>query len=354
MCGLAGCCKVEKEPEVRNIIYMIGDGMGVAQITAAMIDGGYGPVNLERATAVGLLKTFSANDLVTDSAAGGTALATGTKTNNGTIGLGPQGDTLRSVLCAAASKGWATGLVVTSYITDATPASFYAHVPSRKMLDSIAVQFLDSGVDVAMGGGLSYFSPDRREDGRDLLAELRERGYTVATDFEETAAVTDGRLVGLFSETYMNYAQDGRDDYLSRATAKTLEILGNNSGDNGFLLMVEGSLIDYAGHDNDAGRVISEVRDFDRAVGVAFDYADRHPGTLVIVTADHETGGLTMPSGDIVAMEELAGIAHKFSSGNHSACMVPLFAYGTGAEALSRVMDNTEVAGAILGAIEGK
>ena len=343
----SGCKCRQAEPEapaVRNVIYMIGDGMGIAHISSMMAEGEYAPVNFERATTTGLVKTYSADDYVTDSAAGGTALATGCKTHNGMVGMNPDSTFCHSVLHDAAGQGWATGIVVTSYLTDATPASFYAHVPSRKMLDDIAVQLVGSDVDVAIGGGIRYFSPEYRKDGRDVLAELSDNGYTVVTDFAATEGVTKGRLVALTTETFMDYSQDGRGDYLSQATSRALEILGNNSGGKGIFLMVEGSLIDYAAHDNDAPRTISETRDFDRAIGLAFDYADSHPGTLVVITADHETGGLTMPSSQEPAADGRRGMRHAFSTDGHTGSMVPLFAYGTCADSFSGVLDNTDVA----------
>lgn len=344
--ALSGCCGKQQEEaqRVENVILMVGDGMGVAQVTQLIIENDLKPVAMERAGAVGLVRTFSANNRVTDSAAGGTAIATGTKTANGRIGRDPQGNDLHSILSLAQQAGYPTGLVVTVDLFDATPGAFYAHVHDRDSRDTIALQLLASGIDVAMGGGRTYL--DERADGRVLTDEFRDSGYHVAFTMDETEEVRDGRLLGVFAPDVMPYHIHGRGDYLPQATTKALEILSANRaerGSRGFFLMVEGSEIDYAGHDNLTDELIGEMQDFERAVKTAFDFADRNPGTLVIVTADHETGGLTAPSGssDFTARE--SGIDYRFSTGSHTASLVPLFAYGTGAEEFSRVLDNTDI-----------
>ena len=351
---LSGCCgQQEKAQQVENVILMIGDGMGVAQVTQLIIENGLKPVAMERADAVGLVRTFSANNRVTDSAAGGTAIATGTKTLNGRIGRDPHGNDLYSILHHAQEAGYPTGLVVTVDLFDATPSAFYAHVHDRDSRDTITLQLLASGIDVAMGGGRTYL--DERADGRVLTDEFRDAGYRVAFDMNETADVADGRLLAVLAPDVMPYHIHSRGDYLPQATTKALEILSANRtarNSRGFFLMVEGSEIDYAGHDNLTDELTGEMRDFERAVKTAFDYADRTPGTLVVVLADHETGGLTAPSGssDFTARE--SGIDYRFSTGSHTASLVPLFAYGTGAQEFSRVLDNTDVS-AILAQLMG-
>lgn len=335
----------EPRPQpVENVILMIGDGMGVAHVTQLVIENGLRPAQMERAQAVGLVRTFSANNRVTDSAAAGTAIATGTKTNNSRLGRDPQGNDLKSILVRAQEQGFPTGLVVTVDMFDATPGAFYAHVHNRKSRDTITVQLLESGIDVAMGGGRQYL--DTREDGRTLTREFREKGYEIAFELTDIENVTQGRLLAPLAPKTMPYNIDGRGDYLPQATAKALEILANNRdarGSRGFFLMVEGSMIDYAAHDNNPEKLLGETADFDRAVQVAFDYADRNPGTLVIVTADHETGGLTIPSNksDFTASE--SGVKYMFSTTGHSGSLVPLFAYGAGAQEFSRVLDNTDL-----------
>lgn len=150
--------------------------------------------------------------------------------------------------------------------------------------------------------------------------------------------------MGFFADGHLPKMSEGRGDYLERAIRKALEILSREAGerDRGFILMVEGSQIDLRAHDNDAEGVLAEMRDFDRAVAAAMDFADRHPGTLVVVTADHETGGLSIPSADVDFEHEEAGIEYRFSTGGHTAAMVPVYLYGTGAERINGVLDNTE------------
>ncbi|MCC8018356.1 MAG: alkaline phosphatase [Rikenellaceae bacterium] len=338
--------RVPETPQVRNVIYMIGDGMGLAQVSALMLEHGFAPINMERAQAVGLVKTYSANNRVTDSAAAGTALAAGTKTNNSVLGIDPEGNHLESVMTKALRAGFGTGLVVTCPITDATPGAFYAHVASRREYETIAAQLVESGINVFMGGGRRLFND--REDGVDLYADLREKGYTVVEQLSELDETHDGRVACLIDEFYPPYAGQGRGDYLPRAVAKTLEILSNNSGDGkGFFLMIEGSQIDGAGHKNDIENVLGEMQDFDDTVGVVLDFADRNPGTLVVILADHETGGLSLVPGDADFERGESGVSASFATGGHSAILIPMFAYGPGAENFTGVFDNTEIPGII-------
>jgi alkaline phosphatase len=332
--------KKDATPEVKNVILMIGDGMGLAQVAATIINQGYEPLNMERAQFIGLAKTYSADNRVTDSAAGGTALATGVKTYNGAIGVNPANQPVESILEKAEANGLATGLVVTYSVTNATPAAFVAHVPDRKMEERIAEFYLSSGVDVFLGGGKKFFT--EREDGRDLTAELREQGYTMVDNLDDILSFEGEQLGALLSDDAMPKMVDGRGDYLPQATAKAIEILKDNSP-KGFFMMVEGSQIDRGGHSKDASIVFSETVDFDRAVGVAMDFADRNPGTLVVVTADHETGGLSIPSGKPDFSLPDQGVKHEFSTGGHTGIFVPIYAYGTGACHFSRVMDNTDI-----------
>ncbi len=328
------------QPEVRNIIFMIGDGMGLTQVAATAVNNGNKPLYMERARYVGLVRTYSANNRVTDSAAAGTALATGTKTNNGSIGVDPDGNVLESTLEKAAKAGYATGVVVTYSVTNATPAAFLAHERSRKSEDEIAVDILDSGVDVFVGGGTKFFMD--REDGRDLVKDFEKKGYKMSTSLDELFTFNKGRIGMLLAANAMKKTGEGRGDYLPRATAKVLDILRQNSA-KGFFVMIEGSQIDGGGHANDARVVFDETNDFDQAVKAAFDFADANPGTLVVVTADHETGGLTIPSGKPDFSLPDQGVQYQFSTKGHTGVYVPLFAYGTGAENFTGVMDNTDV-----------
>lgn len=334
-----GCS--QREPQVKNIIFLIGDGMGVAHITMASIEQDYEPLAMERAEYVGLAKTHSADDKITDSAAAGTALATGHKTTNGTIGMDAQGNLLVSTRKLAEEAGYATGVVVSSFVVCATPASFVAHVPKRSQYEAIAKQYLEHDIDLFFGGGRNYF--ENRTDSIDLIIQLKDKGYVVASELEELNDIYSGKVALLNSPEMLPYSAEGRGNFLPEATEKALEILTANS-EKGFFLMVEGSRIDHAAHWHDSKNVLAEVQDFDRAVEIAFNYADTHKGTLVIVTADHETGGLTMIKDEKTSdLENKPTIPH-YSTGGHSASMVPIFAYGEGAEKFSGVMDNTDIA----------
>ena len=335
--------KIPTEPKVKNIIFLIGDGMGVSHITATMISQNYEPLALERAEYVGLQKTYSSNNLITDSAAAGTALSTGHKTYNGAIGVDADKQPVENIREVAEGLGMATGVVATYAVTHATPGAFMGHVESRKMQDEIAEQFLDSGVDVFFGGGMKYFA--KRADSLNLVSKLQEKGYVVAKSLEEIADVHSGNVGVLAARNSLPKMKNGRGSFLPDATAKALEILTANAKKNksGFFLMVEGSQIDGEAHANNIEGVIAETLDFDAAVKIAFDYADANPGTLVVVTADHETGGLAINNNNDKFDVDKNPVTYSFSTKGHSGGMVPIFAYGTGARAFSRVMENTAI-----------
>lgn len=332
-----------RRPEVRNVILMIGDGMGLSSVTGLMVNGGYKPINMQRATATGFVTTYSANNRVTDSAAAATAFATGHKTNNSMLSVARDSTQLETIFEQAERRGMATGVVVTCYLPHATPAAFYAHSIGRYNISSISSQLIASGIDVAFGGGDSLFTS--RKDGRNLLDEARAKGYTVVDNISKLDTVHSGQVLAVYptGRKHMPFELQGRGDYLPRATAKALEILGNDSPRKGFIAMVEGSLIDYGSHGNDTKVLFSEMADFDRAVGVAMDYADSHKGTLLVVLADHETGGLSINSNDEDFSLGDSGVSYSFSTGSHTGTMVPMFAYGAGAEHFTGIVDNTEV-----------
>lgn len=330
-------------PHVKNVILMVGDGMGAGQITSLMLQNGDKPLAIERASVGGMVKTHSANNRVTDSAAAATAYATGDKTKNGSISVDTLGMPLETILEKAERAGLFTGIVATQHIMHATPAAFYAHVPNRNMYEDIALGLLPSGIDVAIGGGRRYLTD--RKDGRNLVEELEKQGYTMVDSLEALDGITNLGAMALYEDS-MPYVRDGRKpDYLARATGKALEMLSQNQRRKagGFFLLVEGSFIDDGGHSNDAAMMLDEVRDFDAAVAVAFDYADSHPGTLVLVLADHETGGLTLPSGNANFLLPDSGVDFQWSTTGHSGTIVPMFAYGAKAENFGGILDNTEV-----------
>ncbi len=322
---------------------MIGDGMGLQQISAAMYQSDH-QLNLERFQHIGIIKTNSAKEKVTDSAAGATAFASGVKTYNGAVGLDVDGEPVPTVLEYVEDLGWATGVIATSSVTHATPACFYAHQPVRKMEEEIALDLVRAEVDFIAGGGLQFFQ--KRADGQDLLATFKNNGYQVSTAADETFEKVKKQFIYLGADKGMDPVLKGRGDFLPKATVAALDQLSKNR--KGFFLMVEGSQIDWGGHANDLDYVTSELYDFDRTIGKVLDWAAADGETLVIVTADHETGGLTLPG-----TKNYEEIKYEFSTGGHTASMVPVFAFGPGAEAFQGIYENTGIYKKIRASIGG-
>ena len=308
--------------------------MGLPNVYAAM-SVSEGTLNIERCPYTGLTKTYSADNYITDSGAAGTALATGTKTKNGSIGMDANGNPVKSILEIAEEHGLATGLVSTSSLTHATPASFIAHQPGRGSYEDIAADFLKTDIDVFIGGGSDHFS--KRKDNINLLDSLKIKGSEVDTTLSAVLQSGSMKLAGLTAPVHHPYRLKGRGNMLPEASAKAIEILSKNR--KGFLLMVEGSQIDWAGHANAADTLIDETLDFDKAVGVALDFAKADGHTLVIVTADHETGGVTITGGN----SEKREVKLSFSSKGHTAVMIPVYAYGPGAEKFTGIYENTDI-----------
>ncbi len=317
----------------KNIILFIGDGMGVSQVFSGITanDG----LNMELMPYIGFSKTQSADNYVTDSAAGGTALSTGQRTYNGAIGVDVNGEKLTSILEYAERNRKATGLVSTSAITHATPASFIAHQPKRSMYEEIAADFLKTDIDVFIGGGADFFT--KRVDERNLVLELNEKGYRVGYNIDEVETFTNGKLAVL-TATGHNAGYRDRGEMLTKSTAKAIEVL-DNADSKGFFLMVEGSQIDWGGHQNDASYVTGEVLDLDKALAKALKFAMEDRRTLVIVTADHETGGMSVLNGN----PENGHVKTSFTTGDHTPVMVPVLAFGAGAEEFAGVYNNTEI-----------
>ncbi|MHB9141461.1 MAG: alkaline phosphatase [Paludibacter sp.] len=316
---------------VKNVIFLIGDGMGIAQVYAAMIANG-NKLALERCTYSGFSKTYSSSNFTTDSGAGGTALACGVKTKNGMIGMNADSVAEQSILEEAAKNKLATGIVVACAVTHATPASFIAHQVDRGMYDEIAADYLKTNIDVFIGGGRKYF--EQRTDGRNLTDELKAKNYRIAYNIDDVKAVKEGKLAGLLYDD-QNPGMPERGSMLPDATMAAIYILDNNP--KGFFLMVEGSQIDWACHDNNDKQEIKEMLDFDETVGHVIDYAKKTGNTLVIITADHETGGMTILDGKF-GSDEMKAV---FTSKGHSGVPVPVFSYGPGAEIFSGFMENT-------------
>lgn len=312
--------------------------MGLTQISAGLYSNN-NKLALEQFRQIGLHKSYSSDNLITDSAAGATAFACGQKTYNGAIGVDPDSLALTTILEEAEAKGLATGLVATSTIVHATPASFIAHVKSRRMYDEIAAQFLNTEIDYFVGGGKKYF--DRREtDERNIIKELEAKGYQMSNYFvEELKDITldtQKNFGYLTSDTDPIAVRQGR-DYLLTASTKGIQFLKQKS-DKGFFIMIEGSQIDWGGHANNSEYIITEMIEFDRVIGEVLDFAKADGETLVIVTADHETGGYAINPGS-----EMGNIVPGFTSDYHTGTLIPVFAYGPGAELFSGIYENTAI-----------
>lgn len=335
---VSGCSGVSNsEPgkasaKAKNIILFIGDGMAVQHVQAGMTVSKQ-TLNIERFPYSGLSKTHSANRYITDSGAAGTAIACGVKTNNGMIGVRPDSTPVSSITKIAKRNGLAAGVVSTSAITHATPASFVAHNSGRGNIEEIAADFLNGTIDVFIGGGEDHFR--KRKDGADLTLKLKEQGFDVVYTPEDMNKSVSPKLAALLAKEHMPPATEGRQGLLAEMTRKAIETLGKNK--KGFVLMVEASQIDWAGHENNLAYLVAEMIDLDQAVGVALDFAEKDGNTLVVVTSDHETGGLVLSGGDI-ATNNVEAI---FAVTGHSAVMVPIFSYGPGAEKFSGIHDNT-------------
>lgn len=368
--AICGCASLEDEwppaelPEgqVRNIILMIADGAGVGLWTAAK----YADVELVVATmpVTGLVDTRSALHKVSDSAAGATVYATGERTTNRTISVGPAAacplpqwsdteerpwppgcEPLTSWFEIARDKGRSTGIVTTTFVTDATPAAFVAHSPSRYWREAIALQFADFGLDVLLGGGEQDFAPDTRVDGRDVLGDMCQRSRClVSADELRTYRADDLPLVGLFAGADMDEFHP-RPAALPEMVEAALEKLGSNA--RGFVAMFETEATDNATHANaPLDRVTADMLEFDRAVSVALDFASHNAGTLLIVTSDHETGGFSL-------VEAGTDFELVYANRGHSAAMVPLFAVGPQSERFGGLRENYEVGKTLMEIVQG-
>jgi alkaline phosphatase len=375
----------------RRVILFIGDGVGASYWTAARFASE--SLSVSQFKVMGLIDTRSSNSPITESAAGASAFATGVRTFNGAIGVGPDSQARETVLEAAKKAGWATGIVATSSVTDATPGAFVAHVPTRLQEFEIARQMTALAPDVIMGGGARWFSPTVRPDREDLLARLgtTHKVFTSAAGFEAARDTSIRRLVGLFAAHDLP-AAGARTPTLPAMASKAIDILSRDP--DGFFLMVEGSQPDWRGHNNQPiGTVIAEMLDFDAAIGVALAYQRRQPDVLILVVADHETGGLAIEtardsavlsgaanalSDAVKGMARAVGLVTKqsadsmeatatqmqimsarmqatarnargerlsaeYTTGGHTSQMVPLFASGPGAEAFGGMIDNFRV-----------
>ena len=313
---LQSCAALPSAPPApRAVVLLIGDGFGFSQLTLARLAlaGKGGRLAMEAMPAAGFVSTWSASNPVTDSGAGSTAFGSGVKTDNRYIGLDPERRPTRSLGEIAKAAGWRVGYVTTTRITHATPACFYAHHEDRYDEEAIAAQLIAADVDLALGGGKANFleatENGARRDGRNLLVEAERRGWRRLERGSPLAWDGTGKLLGLFANGHLAYALDDleypaerRDPALADLTRLALDGLAR--GEKPFFLMVEGGRIDHAGHEFDAAGVVAETRGFDETVATTLAWAKEHPGTLVVVTADHATGGLAI--NDFARIDELA------------------------------------------------
>jgi alkaline phosphatase len=323
----------------KNIILLIGDGMGLSQVSAGLYAHG-NSLQLEKFPVTGLITTHSSKQLITDSAAGATAFACGCKTANGVLGLCADKTPCLTLLEEAKQRALAVGLVSSSSLTHATPAAFLAHVGDRAEMEQIATFFPKSGADLLIGGGLRYFR-DRRTDQQNLWEAMRQQGYQLSDFAQQTLAECrpdPSRPFAWFAaELEPPSVEKGR-DYLPLAARLAPSFLKKRGGDKGFFLMIEGAQIDWACHAKDAPNAVREMLDFDRAIGEVLRFAEADGQTLVIVTADHETGGMALEQSNSPDSLEI-----DFATGYHTASLVPVFAYGPGAAAFGGVYDNTDI-----------
>ena len=359
LCLLAVSCTQTPTPTVpepaapkkaKNIIFLIGDGMGISQVTSSYYFGNKKEPNFSRFPVIGLIGTSSSDSKITDSAAGATAFASGIKTYNGAIGVDANRQPAQTLIERIEDKHVSSGLIATSSITHATPACFYAHDTSRSNAEAIAAQLPTSGVDFFAGGGSKFFNA--RTDGKDMMAALQSSGFEVSTEkfSAQTILQTDKKHGYLLAENGMLSKLNGRDDFLPEATALAIDYLSKQK-DEGFFLMIEGSQIDWEGHETNVKGIVDEVLDLDKAIGVALDFAEKNGETLVIVTADHETGGFAL-SPELLAegweYDSIEGSFYKNAEAvpgeaGHTATMVPVFAYGPQSLDFAGIYQNNDI-----------
>ncbi len=322
----------EKGATPRNVILVIGDGTGINQISALQYYKD-GKIHYEDFPVIGLSKT-SSTSLITDSAAAATAMACGEKTYNKAIGVNTQGQDLANLIEFMSQKGGSSGLIATSSITHATPASFYAHHTDRNDHDIIASFLPNAPIDFFAGAGLKYFRD--RKDQVNLLDTFAQKGFTIETS--SLKAYPEAKKLGyLLADKDMPTMIEGRGTFLEDASSLAINHLSSN--EQGFFLMVEGSQVDWGGHDNDFDYMISELIDLDNTLGRLMAYAQKDQNTLIVVTGDHATGGLALSADQ----GDYNTIKPTFSSTGHNADWIPVFAYGPGAELFSGVYENTMI-----------
>ena len=318
--------------DVRNIIFMIGDGMGLEQVSCAWVLN-KGKLNIDNFTSVGISRTWCTDELITDSGAGGTALAAGKKTAYSHVGTAADTTDLYSILADAAKLGKSTGVAVTCHFADATPCDFCCHNEYRYNQEDLIADYVTCGVDYLAGGGLDWFTVNRT-DGRDITKEMAAAGYNVALT-EDELLNAELPVIGLLSPDNLPVAQE-RGDLFRHMVARGLEQLSRN--EKGFVMMIEGSCIDDWLHGNNIEKAMEELLDFDRTLGDVLRWAEADGHTLVVMTADHATGCLTLQDGNL----EDGKIGVHFASESHNGIAVPFYAWGPGSAQFTGIRENED------------
>ena len=320
----------EKNQKPKNIILIIGDGTGLNQVTLSRIAiGGLDfKLAIDQMPYTGFSLTHSYNNAYTDSAAAATALATGKKTNNKFLSVDVNKKKLKTLPEILYEKGFLSGLVSTSSITHATPAAFYAHIDSRYKEEEIANQLIASSISIALGGGKEFFDNERLKKNSLYISDKES--------LEELDLSVSRRVIGLFDKDGIERSPEKpTQQEMTNVALNFLKTKTNNC--KGFFLMSEGSQIDWAAHDNDAKKMITEFEDFDKTIRLAMEYVGKNKDTLLIITADHETGGLQ------ILKQDKDYVEIQWGTGRHTGIPVGVYAYGPGASHFTGLMDNTEI-----------
>ena len=336
----------------KSIILFIGDGMGISQVTAAVMMGvGNSFLRFENG---GFSITRSSDSWITDSAASATAIAAGKRTYNKAIGVDDDRVPLKNIVEYAQESGMSTGLIATSSITHATPASFAAHVEWRNAELEIARQLSESNVNVIIGGGRKYFLPESeegaRKDNRNLLNEMASRGFSIAYDMDDLFNLNFEKVDNVIALLAHNAIKKEKnpEQNLSDMTYMAIKILSKN--ENGFFLMVEGSQIDWESHDNDYEKLLFQMKDFDEALGVALNFSESNNDILILLTADHGTGGLSLHQ----SSDRTSKFSAKWASHGHTGEFVPILSAGPGSDRFGGILDITEIGERLIGMIANR
>jgi alkaline phosphatase len=357
--------------KAKNIILLISDGMSLSQVSSyRLLKGGPNErIAVDKFPISGIVLTHSQDAIVTDSASSATAFSTGKKTNNGALGLDQDNQVLENFTEIIDKYGYVSSLISTSEITHATPAAYASHVDLRWKTDEISLQMMDSDVMTILGGGRHFFMPEeiggKRSDEVNLLEEIKTSHtiLTKKTDMDNFDHSNKGRVVGLFADEALRDTDTPENHSLEPTSSEMLNFAlkrseqFNSSGCNGFFVMVEGSQVDWAGHANNLDYLKREMEDFDEAVRTALDFAKNNQETLVIVTADHETGGLLIEPAtptNYTSPEVKFSFNTGIGYGSHTGVPVPVYAYGPGAINFTGTLDNTDIFYAMIEALDLK